>query len=416
MENKEDFPINREVTLEKVTQFCKDFFKFHKVKTKEGEWIPFMPYDHQIESAFKILKNRYCMAEVATSGGKSLIISIVMFYTLKHINPDAKFLIIVPSITLVTQFYDNIFEYNWGVNNLLEMREKGIESGLKPDAKYTPCNVKVEEVMSERPRKYSGTEDANVYIGTYQSLEKWPKEFFQQFHTVITDEAHGAKSKTITTILKKTFNHAYSRFGVSGTFPDDESCEILTIQSVLGPKITEVSAQELKEKGIITPMDIKVVVMNHNDIDFDDKVGQIRKAGMGKEAFDIEKDYIHISDKRLDFIKKIVDKCDSNTLVLFHTIEYGQKIFNKLSNELSDKEFFYIDGEISGKKREVIKKEMEKTKKEVEYTILNFGNYELEFKSHTKIPLNGGGWKLACDITADDDIDDEFIDRYKKNK
>lgn len=128
------------------------------------------------------------MAEVATSGGKSLIISIVMFYTLKHINPDAKFLIIVPSITLVTQFYDNIVEYNWGVNNLLEMREKKIESILNPDAKYTPCNVKVEEVMSERPRKYSGTEDANVYIGTYQSLEKWPKEFFQQFHTVITDE------------------------------------------------------------------------------------------------------------------------------------------------------------------------------------------------------------------------------------
>jgi hypothetical protein len=28
------------------------------------------------------------MAEVATSGGKSLIISIVMFYTLKHIDKD----------------------------------------------------------------------------------------------------------------------------------------------------------------------------------------------------------------------------------------------------------------------------------------------------------------------------------------
>ncbi len=188
MENKEDFPINRDVTLEKVKDFCKEFFRFHKVKTKEGEWIPFIPYDHQIESAYKILKNRYCMAEVATSGGKSLMISIVMFYTLKHIDPNAKFLIIVPSITLVTQFYDNMVEYNWGVNNLLEMKEKKIESILNPDAKYTPCNVKVEEVMSERPRKYSGTEDANVYIGTYQSLEKWPKEFFQQFHTVVTDE------------------------------------------------------------------------------------------------------------------------------------------------------------------------------------------------------------------------------------
>jgi len=58
------------------------------------------------------------MAEVATSGGKSLIISIVMFYTLKNMNPDAKFLIIVPSITLVTQMYDNFLEYYYGQNNI----------------------------------------------------------------------------------------------------------------------------------------------------------------------------------------------------------------------------------------------------------------------------------------------------------
>lgn len=186
LENKEDFPINREVTLDKVRDFCKDFFKTHKVKTKSGEWINFMPYDHQIESAYKILKNRYCMAEVATSGGKSLIISIVLFYTLKHIDPKAKFLIIVPSITLVTQFYDNIVEYNFGVNNILEMREKKIDYIL--NGSHLPCDVRIEEVMSERPRKWSGTLDANVYIGTYQSLEKWPKEFFKQFHTVVTDE------------------------------------------------------------------------------------------------------------------------------------------------------------------------------------------------------------------------------------
>lgn len=225
---------------------------------------------------------------------------------------------------------------------------------------------------------------------------------------------HQAKAKSYLKILGQTFNHAYSRFGVSGTTPPEDSCEILTIQSVLGPKITEVSAQELKEKGIITPMDIKVVVMNHNDLEFDDRVGQIRKAGMGKEAFDIEKDFIHISDKRLEFIKKIVDKCDSNTLLLFHTIEYGQKILNKLSTELTDKEFFYIDGEISGKKREIIKKEMEKTKEYVEYTILNFGEYEIEFKSDFEILLSDGSKKIASDITPDDDIDDKFIDKFRK--
>jgi len=402
IENKEDFPVNRDVTLEKVQDFCKDFFKDHKVKNKEGQWVPFMPYDHQIESAYKILKNRYCMAEVATSGGKSLIISIVIFYTLKNIKDDAKFLLIVPSITLVTQFYDNIIEYNNGVNRLQskETNENG-------------CDVRIEEVMSDRPRKYSGTDNANIYIGTYQSLEKWPKQFFTQFHTVACDEAHGAKAKTITGILHKTFGTAYSRFGVSGTFPPDESCEILTIQSVLGPKITEVTANELKEKGIITPMNIKVVMMNHQDLDYGERLEIIKRGGMGKEALDLEKSFIHESEKRLNFIKKIVDKCDKNTLILFHSIEYGQKIFNKLKSEVQEKDFFYIDGEVRNREREEIKKFMEETKQSVEYTILNFGDYEIEVESNFKILLSNGKYKLAKDIDVDDDIDDKFIEKLR---
>jgi len=372
VENKEDFPINRDITLEKVQDFCKDFFKTHKMK-KDGEIVAFMPYDHQIEAAYKILKNRFCMAEVATSGGKSLIISIVMFYTLKHTEPDAKFLIIVPSITLVTQFYDNIVEYNYGLNNLLQMRESKIEKFEDLNNGHTPCTVRVEEVMSDRPRKFSGTENPNVYIGTYQSLEKWPKKFFQQFHTIATDEAHGAKAKTISSILESTFTHAYCRFGVSGTFPTDDTCEILNIQAVLGPKITEVSADELKKKGIITPMEVKAVIMNHNDLEFHDRLKLIRKSGDGKAAFDLEKAYAHQSEKRLVFIRKIVDKCDNNTLLLFHTIDNGQRIFQKLKDELPDKEFYYIDGEISGKKREEIKKLMEVTSDKVKVLVASFG-------------------------------------------
>ncbi len=118
VENRDEFPINRDVTLESVSNFCKEFFKSHKVKDSAGNWSPFMPYDYQIETAYKILKNRYCLASVATSGGKSLIISIVYFYTLRNINPDAKLLIIVPSIMLVTQFYDDVKKYFYGENNI----------------------------------------------------------------------------------------------------------------------------------------------------------------------------------------------------------------------------------------------------------------------------------------------------------
>jgi hypothetical protein len=173
--NKEEFPINRNVTLESVQNFCKDFFKNHKAK-KDGEWVSFMPYDHQIETAYKILKNRYCLAEVATSGGKSLIISIVFFYTLTHINPDAKMLLIVPSISLVTQFFDDMIDYNIGHNAKID--------GENPNK----LQLNIEEIMSDRPRKHSNTDNPNVCIGTYQSLVNYPNEFFEQFHTVSVDE------------------------------------------------------------------------------------------------------------------------------------------------------------------------------------------------------------------------------------
>ncbi len=421
IENRDEFPLNREVTLESVTNFCKEFFKDHKMKDKKtGEWIPFMPYDYQIETAYKILKNRYCMAEVATSGGKSLVISIVMFYVLRNMDENAKFLIIVPSITLVTQFYENIMEYNYGFNYLakygdkVEFRDHMIEPILDENPNYNPCHIKLEEIMSDRPRKYTGPSQPNIYVGCYQSLEKWPKEFFQQFHTVACDEAHGAKATTLTQILKRTFKHAYNRFGVSGTFPNDETLEILTIQSVLGPKVTQIEASTLVDSGTITPMNIKAVVLNHSTGEINERLNYIRKMGAGADAFRYEKEFIQNSDKRLEFIKKLVDKCDSNTLLLFHTIEYGTKIFEKLKQEISNKDFYYIDGEVNNKQREFIKKEMEKTKQKIEYTILNFGNFEIEVKSDFKILLNNGEYKIASEITPDDDIDDEFLKKMKR--
>jgi hypothetical protein len=42
--------------------------------------------------------------------------------------------------------------------------------------------------------------------------------------------------------------------------------------------------------------------------------------GAGADAFRFEKEFIQQSDKRLEFIKKLVDKCTDNTLLLFHTI------------------------------------------------------------------------------------------------
>lgn len=231
--------------------------------------------------------------------------------------------------------------------------------------------IRIEEIMSDSPRISSN--DANIFIGTYQSLVKKDKLFFEQFHTVACDEAHQAKNSSLESILKKTFTHATNRFGVSGTFPDEDSLEILTIQALLGPIITEISASDLVKSGNITPMSIKTLILNHNENLLSDRLKSARKSGAGAEVLRYEKSFIQNSDKRLDFIKKIIEKCDKNTLILFHTIEYGKKILDKLKNDFPDKDFFYIDGEVSGKKRDEIKKKMEIVDDKVRVAVCSFG-------------------------------------------
>lgn len=362
LENKEDFPLNRDVTLESVEEFCKDFFVNHKI-IKEDKIIDFMPYDYQIETAYKILRNRYCLGEVATSGGKSLILSIVFFYIIKNINPDVKILLVVPSISLVSQFYDNLVEYNNGFNDTYQ----------NPN----PVDIRLQEIMSDKPRKHSGQEDPNIYISTFQSLaktENWGDEFYQQFHTVAVDESHQAKSKSLIDILEKTFGHAYYRFGVSGTFPGKLSAELMTIQSLTGPKVTAIKAKKLQEEGRITPVEVKQILLNHNDYEFEDRLRTIRKnRNKGAEAYRIEGDYVRNSEKRSNFISNLAKNCKGNTLILFNIVDYGKSLLEKLEKENPDIIFHFICGEVKKSKREVILNDMEVNDDKKRVLIASYG-------------------------------------------
>lgn len=381
LENKKDFPVDREITLEKVQDFCKEFFKDHYVTDKKTNLeVPFMPYDYQIETAYKILKNKFCLAEVATSGGKSLILSIVIFYIIRKIDPDYKFLIILPSISLIVQLHDNLIEYN---------------RGFKNDNK-NPIDLRVEEIMSDKPRKYLGDKMPNVYLSTYQSLSNtsnWKNSFYQQFDLVSVDESHMAKANSLQKILKKTFTHAKYRFGLSGTFPEEDTCEILTIQSVTGPIVNSISAKSLQEKNKISNVKVKCLTLNHDDYDFDEKLKLIRKnPNNGQKAFQLEKMYIHDSVKRNIFIAKLIGKFDKNSLILFNIIEHGEKIREAVIEQLGDSvEILYVDGTVKKKDREVIFQEMEKTGDKPKILLATFGTLS------TGVSINNIHYIVFCD-------------------
>jgi superfamily II DNA or RNA helicase len=140
-----------------------------------------------------------------------------------------------------------------------------------------------------------------------------------------------------------------------------------------------VKAKYLMDQGYITKVKIKGVLLYHNDFEFADQL-EVVAARDKKSCYDLECEKIQESDNRLMVINKIVKDAKQNTLVLFHNTEYGQKIFNLLKEENSDKEFYYIDGSVknNGTKKNVennrtyIKQQMEKTDK-VRVLVASFG-------------------------------------------
>lgn len=350
IENKENFPILN-LDKDEFNNYILEFFKNHKDKFGN----PLKPHDHQLEECYKVLRNRYCTTEVATSGGKTLMLSILIFYVLGNLNPDAKFLIIVPSTTLVSQTYDEIYNFNLGFNfeNL------------------TPHNIRISEIMGDNNTKREAN-NPNVYIGTFQSLCNYPPKFFNQFYMVVVDEAHKTKAKTIQDILKNCDKAQY-RIGLSGTYFKQGTLDDFSIKQWLGPNVGKIKAEELMKKGIVTDVIIKSLILNHNDDDFYKLIQGLIQSGKGKEAYQLEVSYIQNNDKRLNFIIDLLKKVKTNTLVLFNTIDHGKKVFEKAKETLLDKDLMYIDGEVSSAKREVIKKQMELSDGNVKILVASFG-------------------------------------------
>lgn len=289
------------------------------------------PRDYQIEAAYNILKFRRCLAELATSAGKTLISFLTVAYMLEK-KKAKKILFIVPNVSLVVQASEDFLDYNY------ENR----------------VSIKVQQIYSGQKIR----EGRNVVIGTYQSLVKKKKEYFEQFDAVIIDETHKAKSTSIKTILQKCTNAEY-RYGLSGTIPKKGKLDRLTLMAYTGPVITEVSANYLQKEGHIAGCKVKIIQMDYAPDSTKQAFAEMAANKYeSKDVFKFEQNYVINSPGRLHFINSIVSKIKGNSLVLFHRIEHGKKLYDQLRED-SDKIVYYVDGGTDKDIREEYKKKME---------------------------------------------------------
>jgi len=327
--------IDANIQQDEFTEWALEFFKDSEIT----------PRDYQIETAYNILKFKRSLSELATSAGKTLISFLTVARLLETKTVD-KILFIVPNVSLVIQATEDFQDYNYA--NRVDLRIQQIFSGKK---------IK---------------ENKNIIIGTYQSLVKKPAEYFDQFGAVIVDETHKAKSVSIKTILSKCRKADY-KFGLSGTLPNDGTLDKLTLMSQTGPVIAEVKAAFLQKEGYIAQCNVKVIEMSYaTDLERNAFFELSRSRQDSKDVFSLEQNFVIQNPSRLDFICNVIGKIPKNSLVLFHRIEHGRKIYDKLRQD-SNKRVFYVDGGTDKDIREEYKRKMESGEEVV--IVASFGTF-----------------------------------------
>jgi superfamily II DNA or RNA helicase len=314
---------DKDISAEGFEEWANEFFEGHPDGIK--------PRDYQIEAAYNILKFRRSLSELATSAGKTLISFLTVAYMLEK-EKAKKILFIVPNVSLVVQASEDFSEYNH-------------ENRVK---------ILIQQIYSGQKIK----ENRNIVIGTYQSLVKKPKEFFDDFEAVIVDETHKAKSNSIKTILQKC-RHATYKYGLSGTIPKENSLDKLTLMSQTGPLITEVKAAFLQKEGHIAGCNVNIIEMDYAPESAKEAFMELATNRYeSKDVFPLEQNYVINSPGRLNFVTKVISRIPNNSLVLFHRIEHGKRLYEEL-RQRSNKRVYYVDGGTNTDIREEYKAKME---------------------------------------------------------
>ena len=320
---------------------------FEKAVDENGNSVEMRSY--QLEGVFKLLKFRKACVEVTTSGGKTLM-SYILFKFLRDVKQVKKTLYIVPNKNLAVQSYEKYDKY---------------EDWVQGSHNYLPAYL-----CGDMPKKQrEKVPNADVLFATYQSLSNIKEnEFFDKFDSVIVDECHHSRASTIKRILKRCHNTKYV-FGMTGTFPKEDSFDRFVIESFIGPLVFKLTAFELiNVHKAATPIYVINTYLNYASESEKKMLYESRKmkdkddVGTGMRLLEQEMMFVNKNYNRMKYICDLVSKSKQNTLVLFNEVKdskgYGRKIFEYLK-ENTDKTVCYADGHTDAKTRDYYNKRMD---------------------------------------------------------
>lgn len=265
------------------------------------------------------------------NSGKSLSISLILEFFRRS---KKRGILIVPNINLLTQFKSDIDSYG-----LKELSEETLLLGNGHESDFSTC----------------------LTITTWQSLMKHMDNL--NFDFIICDECHKFSSDCTSDILLKSINTPI-KLGFTGTLPEDPIAK-MTLLGLFGKPETIITSSELIERGLGTPVNINVVMLNYPKCD-KDAFHEIPKDSYLKQL-----SFLKEYQKRTEIVSKIAvnERAKSkNVLVLYQHTEHGESIFEALGCDKSkaydfeyqkSKGVLFMNGSIKGNIREEQRQYME---------------------------------------------------------
>lgn len=296
-------------------------------------------YIYQPESVYKLLYFKNGRIKVGTGGGKTLVCYLYMKYMLDNIlrqrdeTQAKKILLLVNRTDLVTQTVKEFEKFD-SLNAIndndysIPLRIKSIYSGAKA-------------VMN-----------ANVVIGTWQSLKDYEPEFFDDFAVFMCDEAHTSKAYHIRKSIYDKMKFAEYCAGFTATYPDYKTIDYLNIVALFGTLVHVKTTAELIKDGNITPVKIHQIKLKYSEVESELSKNLKASGIIGTEKYNAEKHWFHTHNGRNKVVISLLKKLEYNHLILTNTVEYIQILKDEIEANCPDKTVLVIHGKISRKERE----------------------------------------------------------------
>lgn len=281
--------------------------------------------DHQDKSIKKALNKGRGVVVIPTAGGKTLIMSgIIESIRLSMGKPNAKALVIVPSLQLVTQTAKDFTEY--GMDKVTKWSGDNI-----PDPNATTIVAGTQILLSEKS-DLSILDDIDI---------------------LLIDEVHGLRRGNEINKVIQLISCTY-KFGFTGTMPPS-LIDQWNIIGKIGPIIYEEKTQDLRDKNYVSNFKIIILDIKHQNIpNFGKNV--TRPA----EAYNNEIEYLMNNSRRNEIIAKLASRLTNNTIIMVDRIDHGINIELALKEiRKDDRPIYFIRGSTEIEEREKIRTLME---------------------------------------------------------